>query len=123
VCDCQPPYYRHRLPERGFHDSIPHAYYQQQEKREGIPECVEDGYDNHKYFRADVIPVSVLVVVEAPCHEHFDDQKYDDRRDVVLNGQDIVPVLHIQECPECTDDRIYNCETTVKREFSDLSSR
>lgn len=65
----------------------------------------------------------VLVIVEAPGHELFDDQEDDDSGDVVLNGEDIVAVLDVKEAPENADDGVGDGDARVERELGDLGGR
>lgn len=113
--DREPSHNGHRLSERWLNDAIPHAYNQEEEERERIPKSVKHRNDNHQHIRSDVIAMPVLVVVEAPCHEHFQDQEGDDGRNVVLHRQDIVSVLDIEEAPEYADYGVNYSDTPIER--------
>ena len=58
--------------------------------------------------------MAVLVVVETPGHEHFQDQEYQDGCDVVLHREDVVPMLEIQESPEDAYDEVGDGDAAVE---------
>ncbi len=77
--------------------------------------------------------------IESPGHKHLDYQEDDDGRDVVLDGQDIMPMLDIEETPvpgfgqpvfsspEMLDPRsnggIDDGDTPVEGQFGNLGCR
>ena len=67
----------HGASQSVFDDAIAHAHDEQQEEREGVTAGVEDGDDYEKQFVNGVVAVTILVVVEAPCHELLDDEEDD----------------------------------------------
>lgn len=67
--------------------------------------------------------MAVLVVVETPGHKHFYDQEHQNGCDVVLNCQNVVPILIVQETPEQEDDKVYDCDAAVERELRNLRRR
>lgn len=83
---CEPANVDHRLSKSRFDNSVAHADDQEQEERERVTACVQNCDDNHQHFRADVASIAVLVVEVKPCHQHLDDQKYDDSRNIVLDS-------------------------------------
>jgi hypothetical protein len=60
--------------------------------------------------------------VEEPCHQHFHDQEYDDSSDIVLHSQDIMSMLHIEECPEYCKQSIRNRQASIKGELGNLGT-
>lgn len=97
--DGQGAYKPHGLAETGFDDPVAHADDQEQEKAERITASRKDRDYYHEGFRAAVHPMSVLKVVKEPRHEYFDDKENENRRDIILDRQDIGSMLVIQKCP------------------------
>ena len=64
----------------------------------------------------------VLIVVEAPCHELFDDEEDDSGSDVILHREDVVAVLNIEEGPEGAENSVGDGQTTIKGQLGYLSS-
>ena len=120
MCGCEPTNHDHCLAQRWLDNAIAHAHDEQEEEAEGVAAGVEDGDHDHEDLRADVGAVHVLVVVEAPCEQHLHDEEDDDGRDVVLHGQDVVSMLHVEERPEDPHDRIYQRHAPIERQFRDL---
>lgn len=110
----------HGLAERGLDDSIAHADDEQQEERKRVSERVEHSNDDHEHLGPNVVAVTVLVIVEAPSHEHFHYQKDEDGCDVILNRKNVVPVLIVEEAPEKEDDKINDCYAPVEGQFCNL---
>lgn len=118
VGKCKPANVDHRLPKSRLDNSIAHADNQEQEERERVTASVQNCDDNHQDLRTDVASIAVLVIIVKPCHQHLDNQEYDDGRNVVLDSDynnklvsindktdlqkltNIVPMLNIEEPPE-----------------------
>lgn len=115
---CKPANVDHRLPKSRLDDSVAHTDNQEEEERERVTASVQNCDDNHQDFRADVASIAVLVIVVKPCHQHLNNQKYDNGRNIILDGDysiksvpvneyrgpnkltNIVPMLNIEESPE-----------------------
>ena len=115
---CKPANVDHRLPKSRLDDSVAHTDNQEEEERERVTASVQNCDDNHQDFRADVASIAVLVIVVKPCHQHLDNQKYDNGRNIILDSDyniksvpvneyrgpkkltNIVPMLNIEESPE-----------------------
>jgi len=90
----------HRLAETGLDNTVAHADDEKEEKGKRVSACIEDSDNDHEKFGQSVGVVTVLIVcgtlaaekeiqlggqtIKAPGHELLNDQKDDDRRDVVL---------------------------------------
>lgn len=80
--------------------------------------------------------------VEAPCHQHFDNQENQNRCDVVLNGHckhcqllcchlyqgkedhtDVGMVLVVKEAPVNSHKEVEECYSSIKRQLGNLGSR
>ena len=123
VCNGQPANNGHRLSERRLDNTVAHTHDEQQEEREGITEGIQHSHNDHEDLRANVVAMAILVVVEAPGHKHFHDQEYQNGCDVVLDCQNIVPILVVQETPEQEDDKVYDCDAAIEGELRDLRRR
>lgn len=66
--------------------------------------------------------MTVLVVVEEPCHEHFHDQEDQDGSDVVLHSQDVVSVHPVHDSPTYRQQSIDQGSNGIEWEFCNLSS-
>lgn len=66
--------------------------------------------------------MTILVVVEAPGHEHFHHQKDENGCDVVLDRQNVMPVLEVEEAPEAQNDKVYNGDAAVEGQLRNLCS-
>jgi len=110
----------HRLAESGLDYTIAHAHNQKQKERKRVAEGVENGNNNHQHLGAEVVTMAVLVVVEAPGHQHLEDQEDDDSRDVILDRKDIVPVLEVEKAPEHGHDKVRDGDTTIEGQLRDL---
>lgn len=93
--DRKPAHDGHGFAQRGLDNAVSHAHDEEEEEGERVPEGVEHGDDNHEHFGAHVVSISVLIVVEAPRHQHLQHQESNNGGDVVLDGEDIVPVLDV----------------------------
>ncbi len=110
----------HRFAEGWLDDTVAHADDEEEEEGKGVTAGIEDGHDDKKHFCDDIGAVVVLVVVEAPGHEIFDNEEDNDGGDVVLNWEDIVAVLDIEEAPEDANDGVDDGNAGIEGEFGDL---
>lgn len=97
VGKCKPANVDHRLPKSRLDDSVAHTNNQEKEERERVTASVQNCDDNHQNFRADVASIAVLVIIVKPCHQHLDNQKYDDGRNVVLDSDYNIKLVSINE--------------------------
>lgn len=70
--DCEEADIDHCFAEGRFDDAVTHADDEEEEKGERVAAGVEDGDDYQHNFRQRIGTVVVLVVIEAPSHEIFD---------------------------------------------------
>lgn len=123
VSDSQPANNGHGLAKGGFDNAVAHAYNEQQEEGERVAEGVQDSDDDHEHLGPNVVAVAVLVVVEAPSHEHLDHQEDQDGCDVVLDRKNVVSVLVVKEAPEEQDCKVDDGDAAVEGELRDLRRR
>lgn len=121
VGDCQPAHPDHGSSQMRLYDTVSHAHNQQQEEAEAVSASTEDADNNHQSLCAAAQAVSVLEIVEQPGHEDLDDEEGQDGGDVVLDRQDVMPVLEIEKGPAGTHEGVDEGQDAVERKLSNLS--
>lgn len=73
VRNCEEANVNHCFAEGGFDDAVAHADDEEEEEGEGVAAGVEDGDNDEEDFSDGIGAMVILVIVEAPGHELFDD--------------------------------------------------
>lgn len=66
--------------------------------------------------------MSILVIVETPRHQHFNDQEDKDSSDIVLHGQYVAPVLEVEKAPKDAQHKVYDRQASIERKLRNLRS-